>query len=111
MGLLNSEYTRFTVTPQTVPAQKKCPIDDQGKLRELIGGSSSSEKWNSLKAAVSGAVDGNAFFIEGEYIMSSGSNTLEPSASCIIRGTNNAVINGGGSQWRIDSNGVLRKKS
>lgn len=96
-GLLSSEYTRFTVTPQTVPSQQKWIIDDQGKLRELIGGSSSNstDKWNSLKTAVSSATDGNVFFIEGEYTMPSGGDTLEPSASCTIRGTNNAVLDGG----------------
>ena len=87
-------YTKFTVTPQTSPA-KKWMVGEQGKLAEVIGSSASSptDKWIALKTAVESATDGGVFYIEGEYTMLSGSNTIEPTAPCTIKGTNDAVLN------------------
>ncbi|QTQ10885.1 hypothetical protein HRI96_00955 [Treponema parvum] len=90
-----ANYTKFTVTPQTSPA-KKWIIDEHGKLAEVIGGGSASNptaKWTALKNAVESASDGDVFYIEGEYTMSAGSDTMVPAANCTIRGTNNAVLN------------------
>ena len=70
------------------------------KRAEVIGSSLSSPtaKWQALKDAVENASDGDVFFIEGEYTMPSGSDTLKPKdyMSCTIRGINNAVLNGDG---------------
>lgn len=93
---LANEAGKFTVTPQTSPA-KKWTIDEQGNLQGITGGSASSAtaKWTALKTAVAANTTQDAvFYIEGEYTMSSGSDTIEPNVSCTIRGTNNAVLNG-----------------
>ncbi|EMB24198.1 hypothetical protein HMPREF9733_01647 [Treponema denticola SP33] len=70
------------------------------KRAEVIGSSLSSptDKWQALKDAVENASGGDVFFIEGEYTMPSGSDTLKPKdyMSCTIRGINNAVLNGDG---------------
>ena len=92
---VNTEHGKFTVTPQTSPA-KKWIVDEHGKLAEVIGGGSASTptaKWTALKNAVESASDGDVFYIEGEYTMSAGSDTMVPAANCTIRGTNNAVLN------------------
>ena len=81
------------------------------KRVEVIGSSLSSptDKWQALKNAVENASDGDVFFIEGEYTMPSGSDTLKPKdyMSCTIRGINNAVLNGDGQgkMISIGSNG------
>lgn len=82
------------------------------KRAEVIGSSLSSPtaKWQALKTAVENASDGDVFFIEGEYTMPSGSDTLKPKdyMSCTIRGINNAVLNGDGQGMMISigSNGT-----
>ncbi|WP_456154963.1 hypothetical protein [Treponema denticola] len=82
------------------------------KRAEVIGSSFSSPtaKWQALKDAVENASDGDVFFIEGEYTMPSGSDTLKPKdyMSCTIRGINNAVLNGDGQgeMISIGSNGT-----
>ena len=82
------------------------------KRAEVIGSSLSSptDKWQALKNAVENASDGDVFFIEGEYTMPSGSDTLKPKdyMSCTIRGINNAVLNGDGQgeMISIGSNGT-----
>ncbi|EMB29789.1 hypothetical protein HMPREF9727_01156 [Treponema denticola MYR-T] len=65
------------------------------KRAEVIGSSLSSPtaKWQALKDAVESASDGDVFYIEGEYTMPDGSDTMVPAANCTIRGTNNAVLN------------------
>ncbi|EMB19472.1 hypothetical protein [Treponema denticola] len=81
------------------------------KRAEVIGSylSSPTAKWTALKTAVENASDGDVFFIEGEYTMPSGSDTLKPKdyMSCTIRGINNAVLNGDGQgkMISIGSNG------
>ena len=93
---LASEAGKFTVTSQLSPI-KKWTIDEQGQLQEITGGSASSAtaKWTALKNAVEpNATPDAVFYIEGEYTMSSGTDTIPPAVSCTIRGTNNAVLNG-----------------
>ena len=65
------------------------------KRAEVIGSSLSSPtaKWQALKDALGNASAGDVFFIEGEYTMPVGSDTMVPAANCTIRGTNNAVLN------------------
>ena len=96
----NQNYTKFTVTPQTVPPAKKWTIDEQGKLAEVIGGSNSTAKWTALKNAVESATGGNVFYIEGTYTMPNGTSTINPPVNCTIKGTNNAVLDG-------NSNGIM----
>ena len=93
-GAVNTEHSKFIVTPQTTPSQK-WTIDEQGKLQKITGGSASipTAKWTALKNAVESASDGDVFYIEGEYTMPVGSDTMVPAANCTIRGTNNAVLN------------------
>ena len=93
---VGTEYGKFSVTPQTSPA-KKWTIDEQGNLQGITGGSASNAtaKWTALKnAVVANTTPDAVFYIEGEYTMPSGSDTIEPNVSCTIRGTNNAVLNG-----------------
>ena len=97
----NQNYTRFTVTPQTVPPAKKWTIDEQGKLAEVIGGSNSTAKWAALKNAVENATDGKIFYIEGTYTMPNGTSTINPTVNCTIKGTNNAVLDGNGNGTMI----------
>ena len=100
-------YTKFTVTPQTLPPAKKWTIDEQGKLAEVIGGSNSTAKWTALKNAVESATGGNVFYIEGTYTMPNGTSTIDPPANCTIKGTNNAVLDGNsnGTMINIGSGG------
>ena len=76
----------------------------------MIGSSLSSPtaKWQALKDAVESASDGDVFYIEGEYTMPDGSDTIEPAANCTIRGTNNAVLNADnkGTMINITSFGI-----
>ena len=93
---LASEAGKFTVTSQPSPI-KKWTIDEQGQLQEITGGSASSAtaKWTALKNAVEANTTPDAvFYIEGEYTMSSGTDTIASAVSYTIRGTNNAVLNG-----------------
>ena len=80
------------------------------KRAEVIGSSLSSPtaKWQALKDAVESASDGDVFYIEGEYTMPDGSDTIEPAANCTIRGTNNAVLNADnkGTMINITSFGI-----
>ena len=71
----NENYKRFSVTPQTSPAQE-WKIDNTGKLKKaaaIINGSEGGA-WKKLKAAVAAAQDGDIIKISGTITATPGSS-------------------------------------